>query len=666
MPGWQHGWLVIAILLTAGMARAERLRPSWECLPDDTVLMARLPDASGFVEEVRSRTKFGGFLLRPDRLESLWEFFRGQTDAADGSAVDIEEALREYGLELADLLGAGEHDLGGAVLVRSREGQPPLAMVLGWAEPGEAAAAKIVEAAKRRIEEAGDGDGPRLERTDLSLAGQDVISVVEPVMGLDLRGLDLDRLAAESGESAEGDLSARLDELRHKVRTAKPVQTGQTHSYLTVIDGRILVGSTIQAARPVNKGEIDPDEFEPRCGGEESRRMFEAFLAAHADDDEPALARVLSEPAIAAAALPAGVPLVEVVFVPPVLLAAAEAENSPAGQPAVQDRLAMLGLDDVGGVVWRHAFIDGCWRSTAAATLPAPRQGLLAILDQQCDACDVPSFVTSETVGFTQISLDLGAAFRSIRELLRAEPDAEQLANMFMVADVQAQAWLGADVATVLTGLGSRHWVLTFPPRIAAALAEARAASKVGAGAEPVTADSLAVVWEIDDEGPFLKLLGRLAPVAGGELQEEQGFRGLRVPGGAAAFVGRGHLVLAVGEGTLEKTLSAIRNPPSGPASLRESGALRRARELVPLPPARMFGITDATRTGGTLGMLRELAAGLDPDDVEAAYRDLLAAGQKVLPTAREMEGMFGVGSTVLRMTDDGLLLETAWELPPP
>ena len=49
MPGWQHGWLVIAILLTAGMARAERLRPSWECLPDDTVLMARLPDASGFV-----------------------------------------------------------------------------------------------------------------------------------------------------------------------------------------------------------------------------------------------------------------------------------------------------------------------------------------------------------------------------------------------------------------------------------------------------------------------------------------------------------------------------------------------------------------------------------------------------------------------------------------
>ena len=130
--------------------------------------------------------------------------------------------------------------------------------------------------------------------------------------------------------------------------------------------------------------------------------------------------------------------------------------------------------------------------------------------------------------------------------------------------------------------------------------------------------------------------------------------------------MGRGHLVLAVGEGTLEKTLAAIRNPPSGESSLRESAAVRRARELMPLPPARMLGITDATRTGGTLGMFRDLVAGLEPEDVEDAYRDLLATGQELLPTPREMEGMFGVGGTVLRMTEDGIVFETAWELPPP
>ncbi len=662
MPSWRHAIVSVVICVAGGVGLADEVRPSWECLPEDTVLMLRLPNAAAFAEELQTRTKLGSYLMRTDRLESIWKLLSGPAGVSgDGSGVpaDLAETLEEYGLQFSDLTGAGRHDLGAAILVRRREGLPPLAMLLAWAEPGLDPAARMLEAAKRRIEELGDGPGPRLERIDLTLAGREVISVAEPVMGLDLRGLGLDDVAAETGED-EAALSARLESMREKLRSAKPVQTGQTHSYLTVVDGRLLVGSTIQAASPLTQGQDDPDAFEPRCGAEESREIFEAFLAEHVQEGEPSLQAVLSEPAIASTATPAGTPLMEVVLQPQPLLVAAGDDETVAAQ------LAQAGLDDLGGIVWRHAFGDGCWRSVLAATLPAPRHGLLAMLDQQCDACDVPSFVTSETVGFTQISLDLGAAFRSIRELLLAAPEAEQVANMFAVADVQSQTWLGADVATVLTGLGSRHWVLTFPPRIAAALAQARAAGGGAAGGEPVTADALAVVWAIPDETPFVKLLGRLAPLAGGELQEEQGFRGLRVPGGAAAFVGRGHLVVAVGEGTLEKTLSAIRNPPSGQASLREGGVLRRARELVPLPPARMFGVTDATRTGGTLGMLRELAVSLEPDDVEDVYRDLLTAGQELLPTAREMEGMFGVGGTVLRMTDEGLVFETAWELPPP
>jgi hypothetical protein len=662
MPCCRPFMVAFAILGGAVAPRADDLRPSWECLPDDTAAMIRLPNVAAFVEELRTHTKLGGYLARPDRLDGLWRLLMEQTSAADsGQPADLEEALREYGLELSDLTAAGGQDLGAAIVFRRRDGLPPLAMLLAWAEPGAASATRIMEAAKRRIEESGEAGRPRLDRTDLTLADRDVVSVVEPVMGLDLRELELDQLAAESdGSDTEADLTARIEAMREKVRGAKPVQTGQNHSYLTVIDGRILVGSTMQAARPLGKGEADPEAFEPRCGAEESREIFEAFLVAHAQHDEPALERALAEPALAATALPAATPLAELLFMPQALLAVAADGEGEAEQ------LARAGLDDLGGIAWRHAFGDGCWRSALGASLPAPRHGILAMLDQQCDTCDIPSFVTSETVGFTQVSLDLGAAFRSIRELLQAAPDSEQLANMLMVADVQSQTWLGADVATVLTGLGSRHWVLTFPPRITAALAQARAAATGAGQGEPVTADALAFVWAVQDETPFEKFLGRLAPLAGGELQEEQGFRGLRLPGGAAAFVGRGHLVVAVGEGTLEKTLSAIRNPPSGPASLRESGVLRRARELVSLPPARMFGITDATKTGGTLGMLRELAAGLEPDDVEDVYRDLLAAGQDLLPTAREMEGMFGVGGTVLRMTDDGLLLETAWELPPP
>jgi hypothetical protein len=58
--------------------------------------------------------------------------------------------------------------------------------------------------------------------------------------------------------------------------------------------------------------------------------------------------------------------------------------------------------------------------------------------------------------------------------------------------------------------------------------------------------------------------------------------------------------------------------------------------------------------------------AALEPGDVEEDSRELLAAGQKLLPTAAEMEGMFGVSGSILRMTDDGLVLESAWEMPAP
>jgi len=470
------------------------------------------------------------------------------------------------------------------------------------------------------------------------------MSVVEPVMGLDISKAELEEMAQETDEAA---VKARLERLRE----TKQVQTGEQHSFLTVRDGRLLFGLTLpETGKP-------GADFEALGGGEEARRIFATFLAAHAGGDEPPLAGVLREPALAAAT-PAGTPLVEVVALPRRWL-------PDGGDDAIRGRLAQLGIDDLGGLAWRQTFDQGRWRSVLAVTLPAPRHGLIEVLDQRCDAGDVPAFVTSEVADFTQISLDLGEAFQAVRRLVTADPGLEQVGNMLSVADVQAQAFLGTDLATMLSSLGSRHWLLSFPPQVAAALGRARAGGQA-AGTPAAVADRMALVWEIADEEPFLKLLGRLAPLAGGQLEEEQGFQGIRIPGAAAAFAGRGHLVLAVGEGTLEKVLTSIRNPPAGATSLRESGVPRRAEELVPPRPARLFGVSDSTRTGGTLGMLREMVAALEPDDVSAGYRAWLAAVKKLLPSGREMEGMFGVGATSLRMTDDGLVYETAWEMPPP
>jgi len=216
----------------------------------------------------------------------------------------------------------------------------------------------------------------------------------------------------------------------------------------------------------------------------------------------------------------------------------------------------------------------------------------------------------------------------------------------------------------VLSALGSRHWLIAYPSKIAAAVAAGRAAGN--AGQQLNAANRGAIVWQVADEAPFLKILQQLAPMAGGTLAEEQGFRGIRVPNGPAVFLGMNHLVVGIGEESLEKTIAGIRNPPAGEASLREGDLMRRAAALLPLDPVRMFSVGDATKTGGMLGNLRDIAVNMEPDDVPEEYRELFAGLKEALPTAADMEGMFGASAATMRMTDAGIALRSVWEMPPP
>ncbi len=644
-------WIVVLALgMAMPCAAASDLRPSWECLPADTAFMVRVPGLAAFWKMIQTRTKFGSVALGPKRLEGLWQVLANlKDDTGDSSLDDFEESLKKYGLATDDLSRVLDAELGGGLVLRKREGLEPLAMILTWIEPGDEVAGKLLAALRQRLEESADEENGD-KRVDLELAGHDVTMVIESVIQLDVGDIDLP-------DDSEFD-EAAIDALVERFKDAKARKTGERHSFVTAMGGRLLVGVVLTNFKGA---EANADDA---ASSDEVRRIFAMFLEAHSGGGEPPLAAVLREPGMAAAMLP-GMPLVELVASPQVVFDALTAQTK-TDQAAVRGRLAAFGTDDLGGIVMRHAFDDGRWRATMAMTMPSPRHGLLAILDQPCDASEVPAFVTRETSEFNQISLDLGAAYKTVQQLLIAQAEGEQVANIFSVADMQSQAWLGIDVATVLSGLGTRHWFLSFPPQVAEAMAKARAADEDGEEASPIV-DRLAAVWQVADDAAYLKLVGRLAQLAGGQLEEEQGFKGVRIPGGAAFYVGRGHMVMAVGEGTLEKTLAAIRTPPQGDVSLRESNVPRRAAEILPARPARLYGVSDSTRTGGTLGMLRDLAAAMEPDDIDDdSMRRVFVAFKELLPSAREMEGMFGIGSTLLRMTDDGLLYETAWEMPAP
>jgi len=651
----QRSWVAVAVLasLVVGAARAADFRPSWECLPEQTGIVVRMPQPAAFLEAIRSRTKFGAVALSEQRLGGLWSLMLEQ--ARSGPAGDdleaLEESLARYDLKKDDLAAALAGDLGAGFVFRRREAeQPPLVTMLLWLEPGEELATRLVAAAQKRLGEDIEKDETgTTRRIDVQMAGHDVLWMVEPVMGLDPAALlpgDLD-LDTDDEEAVE----KRLAELQERIRNAKPVKTGVTHGFLARLGGRLLVGQTlpVTAAMPGNAADVDADE-------ERAKEVFERFLIAHDAEGRSPLADMAALPGMAAA-LPAGLAALDV-FVDPRVLLEASADD------AMRDRLDAVGLGGLGPVGWRQALDGGLFRSGAFVSLPKPRGGLMRILDQDCDASEVPPFVTRDAIDISQISLDLGKAYETVKEFAVAE-GGEETGNMFMAVEMQAQGWLGVEVPRLLSSLGTRHWIVSYPPRVAEALAEARRARDGVAQARQV-ADRLAVVWRIDDEEPFARILQRLAGAVGGELQEEQGFRGVRIPDGPAIFVGRDHLVLAVGGDSLEQTLAAIRNPPAGDSSLRESEVPKRAAEMLPLDPARMFGVSDSSRAGGSLGVLRDMVAALVPEDVEEPYRDLLTGAQKLLPGVSEMEGMFGVGATTLRATDEGVSFQTVWEMPAP
>ena len=651
----------VVLLLTATSAIAGDLRPSWECLPEETAVLLHMPQPAEFLEAIRDRTKFGAVAMSEPRLQGFWKLLldKFRSDGAAGELEDLDEALGRYDLRQEDLPAAFRGDVGAGFVVRRRDaGLPPLVMMLMWLEPGEESAARMVTAAQRKLEEdiAEDETGTT-KRVDLEMAGHEVLWMVEPVMGIDPTGLDLGDV--KINEDDEEAIEKRLAELQARVRNAKLVKTGHTYGFLARLGGRLAVGQTLPATPSAAQRAVEERDFDVEGGAEDAKETFERFLAAHTDTGRSPLAEVLETPGMAGA-LPQGLSLLDVVIDPRVVMKAFDDEPTKAG-------LAMIGAESLGPIAWRQTLDEGRYRSGIFASLPAPRTSLMRILDQECDASEVPSFVNREAIDFTQISLDLGKAYETVKEYAVSQRDGEQAANMFAAVEMQAQGWLGVELPRLLTSLGSRHWIVSYPPRVAEAFAEARRARGQNGGQQArQIADRVAVIWRITDDAPFGKILQRLAGMAGGDLQEEQGFRGVRIPDGPAVFLGQDHLVVGIGADSLEKTLTAIRNPPAGESSLRESDVPRRAADLLPLEPARMFGVSDSSRAGGTLGMLRDMVLSLVPEDVEEPYRDLLAGVQKILPSDEEMEGMFGVGATTLRADDNGVSLQTAWEMPSP
>ena len=129
------GLLVVALsrvgcgVLATPAARGDEagpVRPTWECLPEETTGLVRVPGGRAFVDALVERTRLGGLLFSPERNR------RRREQWAEIAAQNPDEAapwrsLLEYGRKIsmfADVRRIPDHDLAKQEPARGNHGPP--------------------------------------------------------------------------------------------------------------------------------------------------------------------------------------------------------------------------------------------------------------------------------------------------------------------------------------------------------------------------------------------------------------------------------------------------------------------------------------------------------------------------------------------------------------
>ena len=431
--------------------RAEDAKPSWACLPDDTVGLLRIPSGNKAADTLRTKTRIGALLFDPQRVANVREAM-----AKEGSD-DLEQAsemLGRYGLKLDDIYKLFEGEAGAGVVLPP--GDPRLIAVLSWIEPEEELTGRLMTALDKVLEENKDNTD-LIKRNDIELAGKKVIHLtIKPP------DVEEDEIEVKPGEE--------------KIR----VQEFKTPKFEVLISqrgSRLLVGEGFVIGRGKEAEE---------SGRERLKEMFARFLATHeAGDSGPKLNYL--EAAGVRSALPGGLPLIELMVDFKQLMKLLEMPQAEQAKAIIK----ACGLDELGVFVYRSTFENSLMRSGAFLGAAAPRNGLLALLDQPTVNGQPPAWVPAELNSFSQLSFDLGKAYSRIKQIV-IDQGGDAARNNFDLVELQVNQLLQTDIASLLSALGTHHSSVDLPPR----------KTDVAQGAEGLAGltGSSVFVWKLTDE----------------------------------------------------------------------------------------------------------------------------------------------------------------------
>ncbi len=678
----------VAILLaTAPLGAQEHAQSPWQCLPDEqTIFAMRIANGRAFADAMRKRTKLGAVMFSDERIDEFMSTLREQDEE---KWQEMHDGLAEYGLAIEDFPNMLAGESGFALLHDELEDGSWLMIGLAWLEPGDELATRAHSALVRVIEEAADdaGEGEAPQRTDIELEGLTVMRLLVPNTETQYEYQEFefpdnyDQMTEEEQEAFFDQMGQTGDPETHQV-------TRYSRHLIAHMGGRLLYAGAFNQS-----DESDVPEYDDKLAGAMSR-----FIAAQQDGGDGGFAaRIADTDGVADALGQGGVagfelyadlrPLVELVQ---------QKLDEAADEIPFRDLIGFLGIGQSGVVAARAALEGNVMHQGFFIEAPAPRTGLMALLDQPEAPPIVPAWVPADAVAFQHVSFDLGKAYSHIKQLVIEQMGPIAMQN-FDMAEQRVLATTQTELPALLSSLGDRHNIVTYEPQFDEPAQDDPPQTFFAPQMLFSTGDRGALVWQVEDEmvwGNLIQMAGGLLAMNNmGQFTQEQGFTGVRISAEGSfeggLMLGRGHLVAAYGKGSLERTLSSLANPPPPDDSLRQGEVMNRASQLIELEPGTMFQVVDGDRYAAALrkifidaferGMNMGAAnaanqLGGQADEqfgqqwqmIEGQQQRIMEMLTSLIPDEEEIEGMLGPAAGYAKVTDRGLMMRSASLLPPP
>ncbi|MEQ9453593.1 MAG: hypothetical protein RLN76_03225 [Phycisphaeraceae bacterium] len=664
--------LAVCILPTQATAQ---LRPGWDALPAETVFCVRMPDTKGFLEQLRDTTALGKRILTEDRLNQVRSLI---TESDAESWEEFTDQLAEFGFTPEDLIDLATSNWGFAVIAEPRPDMAPRTIGVFWADLDDEMIDRLYTATDRALQKRIDeGDDNVPTRVDLELAGVEVRQLTENIMGMD-RELGFE-MPDNFEQMSQEEIQEHFEEQRRLNEQAQQVTVDQTHTLIARMPGRLIMAIGFpqlgnRGRDLANNNAAGNIDWETETDLQTLHAVTARLLAAQTQGAaDPFVARVQATPAIATVVPEQGAVFeiyADLALINNIIREQMIANENPENVDTFNTIMSTLGLDRIGMLAGAIALDGQALRTNFFLGMPEPRTGLPQTFAANTLPPTPPGWVPTD-VGYTQLAYDLGLLYDLIIEttVAVAGPEARQGVDM---ANGTLFGFVQADIRTLLSSLGTRHSiVLAKHEQVMATDYEYNEQTDDWDEIEvPEQVQPVALVWEVTDADLWQRVINALAmtivPQSDGAIEsiDQQGFSGLRsseeVGPPMGLMLGNGRLVLTVGPAILDRLLTLLNNPPDSRFSMAGSVLYQDANRILNLRPGMSMSIQDGGAS--TIDLKNFMLWGLDNTvDAEPLLRDKI---RNLMPSDEDIAAAFGVSAAQITFTPEGMLIESAAELP--